>query len=199
MNQPEDLIAIAMGLGILVGVIECFFGYRIFRVILALTGFLFGSTLAGGVAYAFSSPSSQLILTLLGGVIGGLMGAGFMFWLYHCGLFLLGVFLGSTVGASLVALVGRPPSPVLVVGLGLAGGVAAILFQRLMIIVSTGFGGAWSAIFGIAFFAGIVDPRHLDRLYRISNRDLYPLLLAWVSLGSVGVLTQYRSPRKKQT
>jgi len=190
MSIPQDVLNVIIGLGILVGAIQCFFGYRIFKFILGLTGFLVGGALAAAIGYALSQEEA---VALLAGLVGGFIGAALMVALYFIGIFLIGAFLGGVLGAVLFAVAGSNPEPAVLLILAVIAGVVALVFQKFMIIISTGFGGAWSIVIGIAYFTtGAIDPTNIERLFRSGGSHLYAIVLCWLALGIVGVIVQYK-------
>src|SRR5690242_19396738 len=74
------------------GVVSCFFGYRLFRVVLALFGFILGALAASSIMAA-SNESAMLIAAAVGGVIG----AGILYAAYFIGVTLVGAGLGALV------------------------------------------------------------------------------------------------------
>ena len=192
MNPPQDLFDGIMVLVILVGAVQCFFGYRLFRVILGLSGFLFGGFLAGTLGYTFSQ---EEVVAILLGLVGGIAGAGLMAMLYFVGIFLFGAFLGGILGGALFTVIGIDPAPVVLLLIpAVIAGVVALFYQRLMIILSTGFGGAWSVVTGIAYFVtGAGDPAKIDRLFNSGGGHSYAFFLCWLGLGVAGVIVQHRS------
>ena len=67
------------------GLVACFFGYRLFRIVLAFTGFVLGALLASSV---FGVSDTWAMLIAAG--IGGLVGAGVMMAAYFVGVALTG-------------------------------------------------------------------------------------------------------------
>ena len=91
MDLPQDVLNVIFAIAILVGAIQCFFGYRFFKFILGLTGFLLGGAIAAAVGFAISQ---QEIVALLAGIVGGFIGASSMVAMYFIGIFLIGAFFG---------------------------------------------------------------------------------------------------------
>jgi hypothetical protein len=196
MDLARDVLNIIIGLTILVGAIQCFFGYRFFKLILGLLGFLAGGVLAGALGYHISQ---QEAVVLLAGLAGGFIGAGLMVALYFFGIFLVGAFLGGVLGTVLFALAESNPEPAVLLILAVIAGIAAMIFQKFMIIVSTGFGGAWSVVAGTAYFTtGAIDPPNIELLFRAGGSHLYMVVLCWLALGVIGVIVQYKSAPVKE-
>ena len=179
---------------VLSGAVACFFGYRLFRVVLALFGFLLG---AFAVSSAFGPGSSlAMVAAALG---GGLAGAALLVAAYMVGVALIGAALGATVAHLVFAGLARDPTvqAVVVVALcSIVGAVGATYLQRYFVIVGTAFGGAWTMIVGAMAFAD--DSKALAA----AARDvwvLYPLdpapgrawvPVVWIALGVIGMAVQ---------
>ncbi len=196
MQLPANGILIFAGLTLVVGAIECFLGYRLFKVVIALTGFLIGGLISASLGYTMSN---QELCSLLYGILGGLIGAALLYILYFAGIFLLGVILGIFVGVILYAAMGCDPQPAVLVILAVLGGVLALIFQKFMIIVSTAFGGSFLVVMGISIFARIINPADINLSFRSAGNLTYVILLCWVVLGIAGVIVQYRSSRSYMT
>lgn len=194
MQLPQDIIDIIIGLSIIIGAIQCFFGYRIFKVILGFIGFILGGTITAAFVFGIYH---QKIIALLTGLIGGFIGSALMVALYFIGIFLIGAFLGMVLGAALFAA-GNNPEPAVLLILGVIAGVIALIFQKFMIIVSTGFVGAWSVVAGIAHFCGLIDLTNIDKLSRSAGSRIDALLFCWLALGLFGVFVQYKSAQAKE-
>ena len=196
MDLPQDVLNVIMGLSILVGALQCFFGYRIFKFILGLIGFLLGGALAAAIGYGISQEEA---VALLSGLVGGFIGAALMVLLYFVGVFLIGALLGGVLGAVLFAVAESTPAPAVVLILAVIAGVVALIFQKFMIIVSTGFSGAWNVVTGIAYFTtGAIDPTNIGGLFRSRGGHLYAIVLCWLALGIVGLIVQYRTAPTKE-
>lgn len=197
MDLHQDVLNVIIGLCILVGALQCFFGYRIFKFILGLTGFLLGGALSGVIGFSFSQEEA---FALLAGLVGGFIGATLMVTLYYAGIFLIGGLFGGILGTVLYAVAESNPEPAVLLILAVLAGVSALIFQKFMIIVSTGFGGAWGVVIGMVYFiTDAVDLSNLDQTFRSGGSLLYAILLCWLALGIVGVIVQYRSEPKKES
>ena len=118
------------------------------------------------------------------------------------GVSFVGVALiGAGVGALLVNLIwaslGREPHIVIVILFAIAGALAALALQRYVIIVATGFGGAWTTIVGALALMG--DKLAVEAAARNNVWLAYPMnpapgqrwvIVAWLVLGLVGVIVQ---------
>ncbi len=187
----ESIVRIAAVPGILLGVIQCFFGYRVFKVILGILGFIAGGVGAGALGYALSE--SQVI-GLVAGLLGGAIGAALLVALYYVGVFLIGAILGAGIASFLVNGAGASSTELLIlVVVAVVSGIVALVLQKFMIIVSTGFLGAWSVVSGITYYAIGGDLAALERMLRQGGTQLYMMLLGALALGIAGIIVQYRS------
>ena len=196
MDIPHDVLNAIMALAIPIGLLQCFFGYRIFKFILALTGFLIGSAMAATIGY---NASQQEVVALLAGLVGGFIGAALMVLLYFVGIFLLGAFVGAALGTMLFAMAETNPIPFVLFILAAIVGVLALVFQKFMIIIATAFGGAWNVVIGIAYFTtGAIDPTNIEASFSSGGTLTYIIVLCWLALGITGVIVQYKSAPPKE-
>src|SRR5687767_1276581 len=140
--QAYELPA-AIGL-VLAGALACFAGYRLFRIVLGIYGFILGAMLASSVMGVNST-----VAMVMGAVAGGFIGAIVLVFAYFVGIALVGAGLGALTAHLIwtrVATVDPPALAVIVVSI--AGAIAAMLLQRYVIIVGTSFAGAWTVVIG---------------------------------------------------
>jgi hypothetical protein len=184
---------------VVVGVIACFAGYRLFRAVLTIYGFLLGALLAGSLVAPANAPTTLVAL-----VVGGLAGALVMFAGYFAGVMLVGASLGALVLRSFwVQLAGTDPSSLLVLLFAVAGAAAAVFAQRVVVILATAFAGAHTTVTGLvallahrAALASVLDDEWLRRLAPPPAGPRWPFL-AWIALGIAGTLVQLRGRRRR--
>jgi len=174
------------------GIVACFFGYRLFRIVLAFAGFALGALLASSVVAA-----SDTWAMLIAAVVGGLIGAGVLLAAYFVGVALTGAALGAVAANLMFAATGQDPHYMVLILLTLLGAAAAMYLQRYFIIVGTSFGGAWTLIVGTAALIG--DRTALAAAAANDVWVAYPLnpapgrgwvKVAWIVLGLVGTTVQ---------
>jgi hypothetical protein len=175
------------------GAVACFAGYRLFRVVLAIYGFIFGAMLASSVM-GISNHLGMLIAALIGGILGAVL---FTF-AYYVSIGLIGAGMGAFVLHVVwdYAKRSEPPSVAVIIA-AVAGAVIAMALQRYVIMISTAFSGAWTMIVGGLAIAG---NRAAERAATGGNVwILYPfssapgqrwVSIAWVLLGLVGLAVQ---------
>jgi len=183
------------------GAVACFAGYRLFRVVLAIYGFIFGAMLASSVMGI-----SNHLCMLIAALVGGILGAVLFTFAYYVSIGLI----GAGMGAFFLHVVwdyakrSEPPSVAVIIA-AVAGAVVAMALQRYVIIISTAFSGAWTMIVGGLAIAG---NRAAERATTGGNVwILYPfssapgqrwVSIAWVLLGLVGVAVQTGMTGKKK-
>ena len=174
------------------GTVSCFFGYRLFRIVLAIFGFILGALAASSI-FGVSDTGPMLAAA----VVGGLIGAGILIAAYFLGVALIGAGLGAVAANLFFAAGDRDPHFLVLVFLSMAGAAAAMYLQRYFIIVGTGFGGAWTMIVGAMALIG--NPRALAAAAAGDVWVAYPLNpapeqqwvpIAWLALGAVGTAVQ---------
>ena len=129
LSAPQVMMVAAAGL--LLGVGSCFFGYRLFRFMLALGGFVLGAALGFVVSQGTLPAIPSIIVSLL----FGLAVAYVSYFAYKVGVFL-------HVGAGVLilgSLFSNDNGAVILVALVLA--TCAVLLVRPVIIVYTGIAG----------------------------------------------------------
>ena len=189
----------AIGL-VLGGAVACFAGYRLFRIVLAIYGFIAGAMIASSTMAA-SNAAGMLVAALVGGLIGSVV----FFFAYFVGIALVGAGLGAlVVHVAWGQAWGIDPPWVMVLLFVVMGTVAALVLQRYVIIVGTAFSGAWTVIVGALALA----ERGSTRAARVSDVwILYPFTpapesgwvpIAWVVLGLIGTAVQLGITGKKR-
>jgi hypothetical protein len=174
------------------GAIACFAGYRVFRLVLGIYGFILGAL------FASAAMGSEHTLWMIGAaLLGGLIGALILIAAYFVGVALVGAGVGALAASLIWSALGREPGAVVVIAFAIVGALAALALQRYVIIGATAFGGAWTMIVGWFAFAG---HRGADAAARSNNVWLaYPtnpapgqrwVVAAWVVLGLVGAAVQ---------
>ena len=183
------------------GVISCFAGYRVFRIVLGIYGFILGALFASGVV----GPENTFWL-IAAALAGGVIGALILIAAYFVGVALLGAGIGALAVSLSWAALGREPGAIVVIVFAIVGALAALALQRYVIVGATAFGGAWTIIVGALALAG--NRVSVDAAARNNVWIAYPtnpapgnywILLVWLALGVTGVIVQlaYTAKGKK--
>ena len=177
---------------VLGGLLSCFAGYRVFRVVLGFFGFVLGALLTSSVM-----ATDQTMWMIGAAIVGGIVGALILVGAYFVGVALIGAGVGALVVNLIWAYLGREPHIVIVILFAIAGALGALALQRYVIITATSFGGAWTTIVGAMALLG--DRLAVEAAARNNVWLAYPMnpapgqrwvIAAWLAIGLVGVIVQ---------
>ena len=186
LQTPAALVLLAGG------VVSCFAGYRVFRVVLGIYGFIIGAL------FASSAMGTEHTAWMIGGaLVGGVVGALILIAAYFVGVALLGAGVGALAASLIWASLGHEPGALVVILFAVVGALGALALQRYVIVGATAFAGAWTIIVGVLALAGRRVP--VDTAARNGVWLAYPMnpapgnywiLIAWIALGITGVIVQ---------
>jgi hypothetical protein len=192
----EQPAAIALLLG---GVLACFAGHRLFRIVLGIYGFVLGALIASSVM-GVTSTTAMIVAAVVGGVAGSLL----MVMAWFVGVSLVGAGIGVLAAHVLWSQLanGDPPAYAVIV-VAVAGAIAAVFVQRYVIIVGTAFAGAWTIVLAAstALEARTLTPGESDTELWIAYPTSVPerwVPLVWLCLGLVGTAVQLATAGKKR-
>jgi len=186
LQTPAALVLLAGG------IISCFAGYRVFRIVLGIYGFIIGALVASS-AMGTEHTAWMIIAALVGGVVGALI----LIAAYFVGVALLGAGVGALAASLIWSSLGREPATLVVIVFAIAGALAALALQRYVIIGATAFGGAWTIIVGALALEGhrvAIDASARNNVWLAYPTSPAPgnywILLVWIALGVTGVIVQ---------
>lgn len=134
---------------LLYGLVNAFFGYKLFKLVLTIIGFLTGAVIGAVVSLLVGDGSPNGGVTLLCVLIGGIIGAVLAVALHR-----LGVFLAvGAMGFVLFFLVTKSVPVALL--LGIICGIIGAVLEKYAIIVSTALSGGSVAATGIGLIASL--------------------------------------------
>ena len=181
----------------------CFAGYRLFRIVLGIFGFIVGAFVA--TSAMGTSEAAWLVAVAL---VGGIAGALILIAAYFIGVALIGAGLAAlAINVIWTQTSGGEPPALAVIAAAIVGALASLSLQRYVIVIGTAFGGAWTMLVGALALMG-------DRTARAATAAaeqgdvwvLYPtnpapgqtwVLIVWFVLGLAGVFVQMRYTTKK--
>lgn len=183
-------VALVLALG---GALACFAGYGLFRVVLAIAGFLAGAYLT--MSYMGSASAWTLVVaTLAGGLVGAVVAvAG-----YFAVVGLIGAGLAALALNVAWRVVGGDPPTWLLVVVCVCAALAALSAVRIVAIFGTAIAGSWTLIVAGLALAG--DPSAMRATAAGDVWILYPLgqtgdqlwhLALWFGLTVAGVVVQF--------
>lgn len=182
------------------GALACFVGHRVFRIVLAVFGFVAGALLAATMSGQGADEAT--LLAAMG--IGGVIGAAVFVLAHYVGVAIVGAALGVLLlHTAWTPVTGEPPVW-LVVALAAVGALGALVLQRYVIITGTAFGGAWTLLAGALILMG--EASVANAATPVSTWIAYPLdpapgrtwlIPAWLVLGGIGMAVQLMfAPRR---
>jgi hypothetical protein len=186
---------------VLAGALSCFAGYRFFRTVLGVFGFILGAMVASSIM-GVSNSMGMIIAAIAGGIVGAVI----CMLGYFVGVALIGAGMGTTIAHAVWGALrtGDPPWQLIILA-SVAGALGAMWLQRYVMIVGTAFAGSWTIILGGTALAGervaakaaaAADPWILYPLNPLpGSRWIYA---AWIALGLVGTGVQMAVTAKKR-
>ena len=198
-----NAVEIPAGVVLLVsGVLACFAGYRLFKFVVAVYGFILGAAMMSSMMGVTSTSGM-----VLAAIVGGTAGAIILVLAYFVGVALVGAGFGvlvAHVGWSYLRGTSEPPLTA-IVGFAVLGAVGSMLLQRYVVIVATAFGGAWTALLGGLTLAGdhritaAASSGDVWILYPMSPSPAYRWVpTAWLILSLVGTAFQLAITGKRK-
>jgi len=170
------------------GLVATFSGYRLFRALLVLYGFI------GGVVVASLLIDGLETWMAIGATfVGGLLGAALVRIVWVAGVALIGASLAVF---ALHLIIDGDPNVWLVVATSIGGAVVSVKGRQHVLIAGTAFGGSWTAIVGgMALFqqraALAVTAGDLSQLFPMAPlAGQRVFAVAWLVVGVLGLIVQ---------
>lgn len=185
---------------IAVGAVACFFGKRLYRVMLALIGFVIGF-----YATAELLGTQPDLAAIVGAVLAGLVvGAAFTL-LYKFAYILFGLGLGLVLAEFIATALGLQDTPALILALVLAvvGAVVGWRLADFILRLSTALGGAVQVVAGVGALAAVLglnlpllDVTRHSAMTATSTAGIISVLAAGV-LGAFGYAYQSQQDARR--
>lgn len=192
-------IAVAL-ISVIIGVANCFAGYRLFRILLSLWGFI-----AGAVVGASIVAQADTVVILLVALFAGLIGVGLVNLLYVVGVFLMGALLGLSLVGGIFTVAGGEPTVYVLLGLiaAVIGGLLAVWLQRPLIILATAVTGAFSVVIGVLLLltptADLTTVDSAQLVEQLDQTTRFVIFAGWGLLAILGLMVQFRNaPRQRR-
>jgi len=183
---------------LIMGVLLCFAGYRLFRVLITIWGFFIGFCIeAQIIASIFGQGFLSTPLAWVVGCVSGLVLAACACALYAAAFTLLGAGLGYLAGVGLMAASGITSQGSLVVIVGLLFALSfaiitlALNIAKIVIIVDTALGGAGAIILGVLLLSGEIPGDFLGLGAVSAFIEASPgWVMLWMAIAVLGGLFQ---------
>jgi len=181
------------------GAMACFAGYRLFRLVLGVYGFILGALMASSMV-----GTGETWTIALAALAGGAVGAFILVAGYFVGVALVGAGLGALVINLAWKPFGGEPHWAAILACAALGAIGAMTFQRYVIITATSFGGAWTLLVGAA--ALMLGKGARAASASVDVWVVYPgsagppgiwVYVAWVAIALTGVYVQLHTAGAK--
>ena len=189
LDQSAKNILSIVGLFIcVIGLLQCFIGYKMFKFWCGVIGFFIGFTggLALGASGVFSASPAASLISFLITLLFAINGAFIAYRLYLAGLFIYVFFTAFSLVFYLLAFLSDSITAGLIVGaiVGITLGVIAIIYRKFWIITATSVYGGVTVCLGIMM---IMQTTAIGWFF-----VLPPFLMA------AGFFVQYATVKKKE-
>lgn len=195
---PAPYTTIAAAIFLIGGLVTCFAGFRLFRVVLAIYGFYLGAMVASGM----TDPSNTWAVAMYG-LVGGIAGAILMVVAYFVGVGLVGAGLAAVAVNSIWKVIGGDPPTLVLIIACVIGAILALNVVRYVVIFGSAIGGSWTAIVGgLALMgnASSLKAASAPGVWVVYPIDMLPrtgwVYALWIGGTLAGVIVQLATTKK---
>ena len=198
----DSFLALACG-GLIVsifGALMCFFGYRLFIILLPLWGFFFGLTLgAQSMQALFGTGFLSTVTSWVVGFVVALIFAGLSYLFYAAAVAIIAGSLGYAVAVGVLLAIGMQMGFLV----WLIGIVVAVIFavvtmvlniQKWVVIIATSLAGS-AVVFGAYFALFNPFPNLIENPIKAFLNASPFFLIVSLLLAAAGIVFQFRSTR----
>lgn len=186
---------------LLVGAAFCFVGYRFFRILIAIWGFIAGFNLgAYGMVALFGQNFLGTVTGWILGIVVGIVIALLAYFLYYIAIVVLGASVGYAFGSGLMGAIGlnNPGFLAVLVGVALAVVLSILVLvvnlPKILIMILTAIGGAAAIVSGILLVFGQINTTALQYGFAgAAIRTSWFWSLVVIALAVVGFVVQWRT------
>ena len=183
--------------GVLVAIAGLFllgWGYRLMRIAMAMAGLLLGAALGWEVCRALDVGGLWVWIGMAGGAA---LLAALMPLVRRAGMFLLGFSAAWGLAALFIGPPAGTQSVLVHAAAGLAGGMAILFLERIVLIVATSYLGGLSLVLGFGTVTGI--GLSASQFLEPGGATLgWPVIAAVLGLTALGIAVQFARGGKKR-
>jgi len=151
-EQFQQYAPAFMAGAIVLGLLFCFLGYRIFRIMLSAAGGIGGGGAAVAVTLNYWQWNEMWWAVVLIGLAAAAAGAVLLIIAYYVGVFVVGAAFAGTIAALLCGANAENLYLEALIPAAVVGGVLALIIQKFLIIMTTSFTGAAAVTAGAYYF-----------------------------------------------
>ena len=156
-NIMTEFSQVVMVFTVAIALLQCFFGYRLLKIWVAIIGFLLGFALGFGISVTLMKGEAYIPAVI--GIVAGILLALVSFKLYLVGVFLFCGFIAFGAVRTIPVpdeAVWKTVLIVLAVVAFVVAGILAVKFSRPCIIAITAVSGAFHAVHGLQTFVPVL-------------------------------------------
>lgn len=195
---PASYTTLAAVIFVAGGLLTCFAGFRLFRIVLALYGFFAGAMIGSHL----TDPGNTWAVAMYG-LVGGLVGAALMVVAYFVGVGLIGAGLAALALNMVWKLIGGEPPTLVLVIVCVIGAVLALNVVRYVVVFGSAIAGSWTALVGGLALMGnatALKAASAPGIWVVYPIDMIPqqwwILGLWFLLAIAGVVVQLSTTTK---
>lgn len=185
------VIAVAL---LIAGVASCFYGSKIFKILLVVLGFFVGAYFAGRFGTFITDDSNIIIVAAIaGGILVGIV----VLFFYYVGIFLSGAAIVYIVSSYFNLNLNNMDHIIILVLICAIGGVLALIFHDMILTFLTAIIGAWSITNGVGYFIYLLKYKGESFTSYIGfvkgNISIFYLIILFtVILSILGIISQFK-------
>jgi MFS family permease len=196
---PEVITGIAV-IAIFFGLLTCFFGYPLFRLVLGIFAGVVGAISSYTVASSmFGVETDGMAASIICALTVGVLVTIALVKLYLIGVFLIGAGLAVFLAMTITTMLDYIQVPLALAISGVVGGLIALWLQKLIVVISTAVFGSLYAVVGVAQLAGFgfdlekmrENPEEVVNWQEPDNR-LIVMAVSVLVLAIIGMIAQYK-------
>jgi len=205
-DRAEILQYVLTAVGILIGLVLCTFGYRLFKPVLFVVGFIVGAGIVYLILWEYTE-SGILVLVLAPIGVGILCGI-LLIWFAIAGIFVLGGILGFLLFSLFMSsregglIHSRLLAYLIMAGVTLAGGILALIFQKTIIICATALAGAYAVVAGVDRYINGGFSQVIPHIIQDHHESIHADLKTYIEIGAcvllcvIGIVIQFKKTGK---
>ena len=151
---------------LLFGILLSLYGYKIFKICIALLGFITGFIIFYKITFFICQ--KELISIIIGIIVGLIIGIILLF-LYFTSIISSGAILGFFIAYNILPKMDNILLIIFYIIFIITGAIFAFFLQKGVLIVSSAFIGAYFISLSIIMLFGIITPQNIKELLEINN------------------------------
>jgi len=174
---------------LLFGILLSFFGYKIFKIAIALLGFLMGFIISYKIGYMIFQTEIAGIIT---GLIVGIIIALLILFLYFFSIIIARFIFGFFIAYNILPKMDGMLLIIFYLVFMISGGIFAFYLQKGIIAISSAFIGAYFIVISIIMMLGISTPQNIKELLDINTNLQLKIKIIIVCMTLLfGILTTF--------